>query len=38
MKKFITLQNKFHWGGVKEKTIIHWVKWDDVTLPFEKGG
>ncbi|XP_058776799.1 uncharacterized protein LOC131651145 [Vicia villosa] len=38
VKNFTSIQNKFLWGGVEEKRKIHWVKWSDVTLPFEDGG
>src|SRR3954467_4725562 len=38
VKKFKALQSRFLWGGVEEKRRIHWVRWDEVTLPFEKRG
>ncbi|XP_058766322.1 uncharacterized mitochondrial protein AtMg00310-like [Vicia villosa] len=37
-KKITSIQSKFLWGGVEERRRIHWVKWEDVTLPLNKGG
>ncbi|XP_058759359.1 uncharacterized protein LOC131632631 [Vicia villosa] len=38
VKIFKALQSKFLWEVVEEKRRIHWVKWEEVTLPFEKMG
>lgn len=38
MKFFTSIQSKFLLGGVEEKRRIHWVKWENINLSFEKGG
>ncbi|XP_058726723.1 uncharacterized protein LOC131598107 [Vicia villosa] len=32
------MQSNFLWGGLEEKRKLHWVKWNDLCLPVEKGG
>ncbi|XP_058757341.1 uncharacterized protein LOC131630579 [Vicia villosa] len=32
------IQSHFLWGGVEEKKCIHWVRWEDVCTPIDKGG
>ncbi|XP_058765925.1 uncharacterized protein LOC131639447 [Vicia villosa] len=32
------MQSNFLWGGTEEKRKMHWVKWNDLCLPVEKGG
>ncbi|XP_058725633.1 uncharacterized protein LOC131596916 [Vicia villosa] len=32
------IQSNFLWGSVEEKRIIHWMSWNDVCLPVDKGG
>ncbi|XP_058751483.1 uncharacterized protein LOC131624543 [Vicia villosa] len=38
VKRINGIQSKFLWGGVEERRRIHWIKWEDVTLPLNKGG
>ncbi|XP_058741406.1 protein NRT1/ PTR FAMILY 4.2-like [Vicia villosa] len=32
------MQSNFLWGGSEEKRKMHWVSWNDLCLPVEKGG
>ncbi|XP_058775751.1 uncharacterized protein LOC131650025 [Vicia villosa] len=38
VKDFTRIQSNFLWGGVEDRRKIHWVSWNKVNLPFEKGG
>lgn len=38
VKEITKIQNNFLWGGSEGKKCIHWVRWDVVCIPIEKGG
>ncbi|XP_058754722.1 uncharacterized protein LOC131627879 [Vicia villosa] len=38
IKDINRIQSNFLWGGTEDKKCIHWVSWDSMCLPIEKGG
>ncbi|GMI95158.1 hypothetical protein HRI_003185100 [Hibiscus trionum] len=38
VKKMNNIMENFLWGASVSQRKIHWVKWSDVCLPFDKGG
>ena len=38
IKSLVSVRRKFLWGGIEDKGKIHWVAWDVVTRPNDKGG
>lgn len=37
-KKITKIQSNFPWGGLEYKRCIHWIRWEKVCSPFDKGG
>lgn len=38
LKKIGQIMAKFIWGGRSDKKVIHLAKWDDLSLPIDRGG